>query len=74
MGNMTGDQPLLMTTTGSFHTDSNGVLKTETGLVLLGWPAGADGSIDSYPRDTISGVGACADQRQPIRRRPNDRG
>lgn len=56
MGNMTGDQPLLMTTTGSFHTDSNGVLKTETGLVLLGWPAGADGSIAAYPRDTVSGL------------------
>jgi len=52
----TGDQPMMMTSTGSFHTDSNGVLKTESGLVLLGWPAEADGTIATYPRDTISGL------------------
>lgn len=47
---------LLMTTTGSFHTDSNGVLKTESGLVLMGWPANSDGSIPTFPRDTIAGL------------------
>lgn len=52
----TGDQPMMMTTTGSFHTDSDGVLKTDSGLVLLGWPAEADGSISTYPRDTIAGL------------------
>lgn len=51
-----GDQPLMMTTTGSFHTDSNGVLKTESGLVLLGWPAESDGTIATYPRDTLAGL------------------
>ena len=51
-----GDRPLMMTTTGSFHTDSNGVLKTESGLVLLGWPADSDGAIPTFPRDTASGL------------------
>jgi len=51
-----GDQPLMMTTTGSFRTDANGVLRTQSGLVLLGWPANADGTIPVMPRDTISGL------------------
>ncbi|SMR82307.1 flagellar hook protein FlgE [Aliiroseovarius halocynthiae] len=50
-----GERPMMMTTTGSFRTDSEGVLKTETGLVLLGWPADADGNVGTFPRDT--GVG-----------------
>jgi flagellar hook protein FlgE len=49
-----GDQPMMMTTTGSFHTDEDGVLKTDSGLVLLGWPADADGTIPTYARDTVS--------------------
>jgi len=52
----TGEQPLMMTTTGSFYTDSDGILKTASGLVLLGWPAEADGSIATYPRDTMAGL------------------
>jgi len=56
LGNTTGDQPMMMTTTGSFHTDENGVLKTESGLVLLGWPAESDGTISTYPRDTVAGL------------------
>lgn len=51
-----GAQPLMMTTTGSFRPDADGVLRTESGLVLLGWPANADGSIPVLPRDTISGL------------------
>lgn len=51
-----GDQPLMMTTTGSFHTDANGILKTASGLVLLGWPAEADGTISTYARDTMTGL------------------
>ncbi len=56
LDNQTGDQPLMMTTTGSFHTDDEGVLRTDSGLVLLGWPANADGTISTYPRDTDSGL------------------
>ena len=48
--------PLLLTTTGSFRTDSNGYLTTGTGLVLMGWPANAKGEIPSYSRDSMSGL------------------
>lgn len=47
---------MMMTTTGSFRPDSNGTLRTESGLVLLGWPANADGTIPVLPRDTVSGL------------------
>ncbi|MBZ4022058.1 flagellar biosynthesis protein FlgE [Rhodobacter sp. TJ_12] len=51
-----GSQPLMMTTTGSFHTDKDGVLRTDSGLVLLGWAANADGTIPLQPRDTTAGL------------------
>ncbi len=47
-----GDTQMFLTTTGSFRTDSEGFLRSESGLVLLGWPAQPDGSIPLYPRDT----------------------
>lgn len=50
------DLQMLMTTTGSFRLDANGLLKTESGLVLLGWPANADGSIPIFPRDTLTSL------------------
>jgi len=50
------DQPMLVATTGSFRTDEEGNLKTETGLVLLGWPADADGNVGTYPRDTVTAL------------------
>ncbi len=56
LDNTTGDIPMMMTTTGSFHTDADGVLRTDSGLVLLGWPANADGSIPVLPRDTNAGL------------------
>jgi flagellar hook protein FlgE len=51
-----GGNTLMMTTTGSFNPDANGILKTKSGLVLLGWPANADGTIPVLPRDTIAGL------------------
>lgn len=56
LNSATGERPLMMTTTGAFRADSHGILKTESGLVLLGWPANADGSIPVLPRDTIAGL------------------
>ena len=56
LGNITGDTPLLMTRTGAFRTDADGILKTESGMVLLGWPANPDGTIPVMPRDTITGL------------------
>ena len=51
-----GDEPLMMTSTGSFHTDKDGVLRTDSGLVLLGWAAQADGAIPTNPRDTVAAL------------------
>lgn len=51
-----GDNPLMLTTTGSFRTDDLGYLTTSSGLILMGWPAQSDGTIPTYPRDTADGL------------------
>lgn len=51
-----GTQEMMLTTTGSFRTDDEGYLVTESGLVLMGWRANADGSIPNLPRDTSDGL------------------
>jgi flagellar hook protein FlgE len=51
-----GSLPMMLVTTGSFHPDSNGILRTESGLVLMGWPASSDGTIPAYSRDTVDGL------------------
>lgn len=56
LNSSTGDRPLMMTTTGAFRPNAEGILTTESGLVLLGWAANADGSIPVLPRDTIAGL------------------
>lgn len=48
----TSSNEMMLTTTGSFRTNEQGYLVTESGLVLLGWPAAANGSMPSVPRDT----------------------
>lgn len=47
-----GEVPLMLSTTGSFRTDADGYLTTPTGMVLMGWPANVDGSVDPFPRDS----------------------
>lgn len=54
--NGNGALPLMLMTTGSFRPDASGLLRTDTGLVLLGWPTGPDGSMDSFARDTVAGL------------------
>lgn len=51
-----GTSQLLLSTTGSFRTNAEGYLVTESGLVLLGWPAAPDGSIPNVPRDTADAL------------------
>ncbi len=51
-----GPYPMMMTATGSFRPDASGVLRSESGLVLLGWPAAADGSIPPQSRDSAAGL------------------
>ena len=60
IGQPTADMPFMLTTTGSFSTNADGYLTTPSGLVLMGWPADANGVVGSYPRDTVSGL-------QPVR-------
>ena len=50
------DPSMLLTTTGSFRTDSDGYLRSASGLFLMGWPAAPDGTIPVYPRDTTAGL------------------
>lgn len=47
---------MMLTTTGSFRTDAEGRLVTESGLMLLGWPANPDGTIPTFARDTSDGL------------------
>ncbi|MEM7521955.1 MAG: flagellar hook-basal body complex protein [Pseudomonadota bacterium] len=56
VGVSNGDPSMFLTTTGSFRTDNEGFLRTNSGLVLLGWPALPDGSIPTFPRDTSDGL------------------
>lgn len=49
-----GDRPFLMTTTGSFRLDKDGILRTQSGHVLQGWPANADGSFNTPVRDSVT--------------------
>lgn len=51
-----GENPLFLTTTGSFRPDALGYLRSPGGLVLLGVPAAADGTIPNYPRDSVDGL------------------
>lgn len=50
------DASMFLTTTGSFRPDANGYLKTDSGLILMGWPANPDGSIPLFPRNTSDGL------------------
>ncbi len=51
-----GAYPISLTTTGSFRPDAEGILRTDSGQVLMGWPASADGSIPVFPRDTMAAL------------------
>lgn len=51
-----GANQMMLTSTGSFRTDSNGYLKSESGLILMGWPAAPDGTVPPFPRDTSAGL------------------
>lgn len=55
-----GNLPLMMATSGSFRPDADGLLRNPAGQVLLGWPANQDGTIGTFPRDTVGGL-------QPVR-------
>ena len=47
-----GAPTMMLTTTGSFKPDADGILTTESGLVLMALPAQEDGTVPAFPRDT----------------------
>ena len=51
-----GPVEMLLTTTGSFRPDANGILRSDSGLVLLGIPADANGTIPPFARDVSSAL------------------
>lgn len=51
-----GNSQMFLTTTGSFRTDAQGYLRSDSGLVLMGWPALPDGTVPTFPRDTSDGL------------------
>ncbi|MFE3835791.1 flagellar hook protein FlgE [Pseudogemmobacter sonorensis] len=62
-----GSTSMMLTRSGAFRMDADGVVRTETGLVLMGWPAAADGSIPVMPRDAADGlVPVVINANQPI--------
>lgn len=48
--------PFMMTRTGAFRTDESGILRTESGLALLGWPAQPDGTVPVVGRDSMGAL------------------
>ncbi len=60
-----GPWPVVLATTGSFRPDENGVLRTATGEVLMGWPADGNGMVGPMPRDSMGGL-------EPVRIRSNE--
>ncbi|WP_121060844.1 flagellar hook protein FlgE [Chachezhania antarctica] len=56
---------MLLTATGSFTTDSNGYLKTTSGLVLMGWELGEDGTLPAVARGNSDSLTPVQITKQP---------
>jgi flagellar hook protein FlgE len=50
------DPQMMLSTTGSFEMNAEGYLESPSGLILMGWPADADGTIPDFPRDSDAGL------------------
>lgn len=48
--------PFMLTPTGSFRFDADGYLRSDSDLVLLGWPANADGTVPAFARNSTDGL------------------
>ncbi|SCY77199.1 flagellar hook protein FlgE [Paracoccus tibetensis] len=53
LDNGMSQMPFMMTRTGSFRADQNGILRTDGGLVLLGWAVDSNGNVPLASRDTV---------------------
>ncbi|MEM5518858.1 flagellar hook-basal body complex protein [Henriciella sp. AS95] len=49
---LSSERELMLTPTGSFYADSNGNLRTQSGLFLLGFPADGDGQVGNVSRNS----------------------
>ena len=56
LGRSDGNFPISLATTGAFKADADGIMRTASGKVLMGWPANPDGTLGNYPRDNMSGL------------------
>lgn len=56
IGAASSSPDFFLTSTGSFEADSDGYLRTPSGLVLMGWPADLNGNIPPQPRDSAAGL------------------
>lgn len=56
--------PISLATTGSFRPDDTGILRSDTGQVLMAWPANRDGTMPTFPRDSFAGL-------EPVRINPS---
>lgn len=52
----TTSYPISLVTTGSFRPDADGVLRTDSGQVLMGWPAAMLDSNTTFARDTLTSL------------------
>lgn len=52
INSLASERDLMLTPTGSFYADSNGNLRTQSGLYLLGFPANADGVVGNVSRNS----------------------
>ncbi|KJS26235.1 MAG: flagellar hook protein FlgE [Hyphomonadaceae bacterium BRH_c29] len=52
IGAVPSERSLMMVPTGSFYTDQNGYLRTQSGMFLLGWPADSSGDIGNVSRNS----------------------
>ena len=56
VGSASGAMPLRLTPTGSFRADADGILRSPSGLALLGWPADRNGVVPDFPRDSATSL------------------
>lgn len=54
--NRSGPVPLQLITTGAFKPDHEGIVRTSSGLVMLGFPADAEGNIPPASRDSVTNL------------------
>jgi flagellar hook protein FlgE len=52
VGAVPSERSLMLLPTGSFYTDQNGYLRTQSGMFLLGWPADSAGDIGNVSRNS----------------------